>query len=68
MAGKPPEPSLATDSQTAAGRRSGESVVSAAPATDPTQPEERIGPVVASRLRKADGRELILYSTTGERV
>jgi hypothetical protein len=34
--------------------------------TEPAERVERTGPVVVSRLRKADGRSLILYSTGRE--
>jgi hypothetical protein len=72
MAGKPPESSPPTHSQTAAGGRSDERAAQTAESTqpidEPTLPAERTGPVSVSRLRKADGRALILYGTVRERV
>jgi hypothetical protein len=37
-------------------------------ADEQAAPTETVGPVAITRLRKADGRALILYSATGDRA
>jgi hypothetical protein len=78
MARKPSEPSpKSTDSKTA-GDRSAErpapagvraEIVGAVRVTDVhTGPAEAVGPLAVNRLRKVDGRALILYSAAGKRA
>jgi hypothetical protein len=74
MARKPSEPSpQSTGSKTAdsAEVTNPTQVTNSTEATNPTEvtgSTEVTGPIGITRLRKADGRALILYSTAGERA
>ena len=70
MAGKPARPgeSARPDEDERSDER--QTPVQSAPTTPGQSIEngDRTGPIVAVRLRKADGRALILYSVAGDRA
>jgi hypothetical protein len=80
MARKPSEPSpKSTGSKTVDDDRSAEQLAAAGgrpqiaageihPANEHAAPSETAGPIALTRLRKADGRALILYSAAGDRA
>ncbi len=80
MARKPSEPSpkstgskivgddRSAEQRAAAGGRSQIAAGEIHPAGEHAAPSEAAGPIALTRLRKGDGRALILYSTGGNRA